>query len=299
MFMPASAQLPLSRDLVNVPPGNEALFRENYNQRPFVLEHHLPGHPLLELAYLVAVAQSFASEHPERLYYTIGNKNLSGGWDYTTQRKVPPKEAIDQIQTANTWLILKGVQVLPEYRELLDQFLQEIHAVSGREWKHVTASRNLSIIITSPKQITPYHMDADCNYLLQIAGVKTVYVFNGADRNVVTAEELESFYSGQINAAQYREASQKGAWQFDLTPGHGVHIPVTFPHWVENGDNVSISVSINFRFVDRTVPDIYRLNSYLRRLRLHPRLPGESALSDGVKKLASKTLRALRRKHDE
>jgi hypothetical protein len=74
---------------------------------------------------------------------------------------------------------------------------------------------------------------------------------------------------------------------------------VTFPHWVENGDNVSISVSINFRFVDRTVPDIYRLNSYLRRLRLHPRLPGESALSDGVKKLASKTLRALRRKHDE
>src|SRR5208282_5734193 len=151
---------------VNVPPGNEALFRENYNQRPFVLEHQLSGHPLLQLPHLVAVAQSFASEHTERLYYTIGNQNLSGGWDYTTQRPVPPKEAIDQIQTANTWLILKGVQVLPEYRELLDQFLEEIHAVSGREWRNCTASRNLSIIITSPKQITPYHMDADCNYLL-------------------------------------------------------------------------------------------------------------------------------------
>ncbi len=297
--MSAPAQLPLSRDLVNVPPGNETLFRENYNQRPFVLEHQLSGHPLLQLPHLVAVAQSFASEHPERLYYTIGNQNLSGGWDYTTQRPVPPKEAIDQIQTANTWLILKGVQVLPEYRKLLDQFLQEIHAVSGREWKHGTASRNLSVIITSPKQITPYHMDADCNYLLQIAGAKTVYVFNGADRNVVTPEELERFYSGQINAAQYRESSQKGAWQFDLTPGHGVHIPVTFPHWVENGNNVSISVSINFRFVDRTVPDIYRLNRYLRRVGLRPRLPGESAVSDGVKKLASKTLRALRRKQDE
>jgi hypothetical protein len=260
-----------------------------------VLEHELCGHPLLELPHLIAVAQSFAADHPQRLYYTIGNKNLSGGWDYATQRPVPPKEAIDQIQTANTWLILKGVQILPEYRQLLDQILDEIHAASGKEWRGCTTSSNMSVIITSPNQITPYHMDADCNYLLQIAGAKTLYVFNGADRNVVTAEELERFYSGQINAAQYREASQAGAWRFELTPGRGVHIPVTFPHWVENGNNVSISVSINFMFVDRTEPDIYRINKHLRRLGLNPRLPGESSFSDGAKKLAGKTLRALRR----
>ncbi len=295
MVMSASAQSSLNRDVVNVSSDNETLFRENYNHRPFILEHHLSGNPLLQLPHLTAVAQSYASQHPERLYYTIGNVNLSGGWDYATQRAVPPKEAIDQIQTANTWLILKGVQILPEYGQLLDQILEEVHGASGREWKHSTTDRNISIIITSPNQITPYHMDADCNYLLQISGAKAIYVFNGADRNVVTAEELERFYSGQINAAQYREASQEGAWRFELTPGRGVHIPVTFPHWVENGDNVSISISINFRFVDRTVPDIYRLNQYLRRLGLKPKLPGESSISDGAKKLASKTLRAVRR----
>jgi len=295
MATSASAKSPLIGELVNVPRGSEAQFRDNYNRRPFVLEHELGGHPLLELPRLISVAQSFASDHPERLYYTIGNKNLSGGWDYTTQRPVPPKEAIDQIQTANTWLILKGVQVLAEYSLLLDQILDEIHAASNREWRGCTTTRNMSVIITSPNQITPYHMDADCNYLLQVAGAKTLYVFNGADRNVVTAEELERFYSGQINAAQYRETSQAGAWRFELTPGHGVHIPVTYPHWVENGNNVSISVSINFMFVDRTVPDIYRINKYLRRLGLNPRLPGESSVADGVKKLASKTLRALRR----
>jgi len=295
MSTPAPAQLSSKWEVVNVSREGEISFRENYNRRPFMLEHHLSSHPLLQLSHLTAVAQSFATLHSDRLYYTIGNVNLSGGWDYGTQRAVPPKEAIDQIQTANTWLILKGVQILPEYGQMLDQILQEVHAVSAREWSRSTKDQNISVIITSPNQITPYHMDADCNYLLQISGAKTLYVFNGADRNVVTAEELERFYSGQINAAQYREASQEGAWRFELTPGHGVHIPVTFPHWVQNNDNVSISVSINFRFVDRTIPDIYRLNHYLRRLRLHPKLPGESAISDGAKKLVSTTLRAVRR----
>jgi len=293
--MSTSAPLPLSRDVANISPGSENLFRENYSRRPFILEHHLSGHPLLQLPHLTAVAQSFATQQPEHLYYTIGNVNLSAGWDYGTQRAIPPKEAIDQIQTANTWLILKGVQILPEYGQLLDEILEEVHAVSAREWKRSTTDRNISVIVTSPNQITPYHMDADCNYLLQIAGAKTIYVFNGADRSVVTGGELERFYSGQINAAQYREASQESAWRFELTPGHGVHIPVTFPHWVQNAGNVSISVSINFRFVDRTVPDIYHLNHYLRRLGLHPKLPGESIVSDGAKKLVSRTLRAVRR----
>ena len=293
--MLASAQSVLSREVVKVSPGKDILFRENYNRQPFVLEHQLSQHPLLQLPHLTGVAQLFANEHPGRLYYTIGNMNLSSGWDYVTKRAVPPHEAIEQIQTKNTWLILKGVQILPEYGQLLDQILEEIHAISGREWKSATTSRNVSVIITSPNQITPYHMDADCNYLLQIAGTKTVHVFNGADRNVVTAGELERFYSGQINAAEYREASQPGAWHFELTPGSGVHIPVTFPHWVENRNNVSISISVNFRFVDRTVPDIYRINHHLRRLGLHPRLPGKSSISDGAKKAVSKALRALRR----
>ena len=293
--MLASASSVFSEDLIKVSINGKTSFRENYNRRPFVLEHELSKHPLLQLPHLTTVAQSFASHHLGRLYYTIGNVNLSSGWDYGTKRAVPPQEAIEQIETKDTWLILKGVQILPEYAQLLHQILEEIHTISGKDWKRNTTSRNLSIVITSPNQITPYHMDADCNYLLQIAGAKTLNVFNGADRNVVTAAELERFYSGQINAAEYREASQRDAWSFELTPGMGVHIPVTFPHWVKNRDNVSISISINFMFVDRTVPDIYRINHHLRRLGLRPKLPGQSILSDGSKKVLSKTLRAVRR----
>lgn len=294
--MSVTAQ-PRSRyEAVVLRPGEETDFRQSYNTRPFVLRHQLSDHPLLKLEHLTGLAQFMAEKHPGRFYHDVGRAEVVRGWDYSTERAFSAQEAIRRIETADAWMIMKGVQMLPEYNDLLNTILGEIHEISGRNLERATRLRNMSIIITSPGRITPYHMDADCNYLLQMSGSKTVYVFNGADRNVVTPEELEAFYSGNINAARFKEETQANAWKFELTPGLGVHVPVTFPHWVQNGNAVSISASINFWFVDRTVPDIHRINKYIRRAGLSPRLPGESGLSDAAKKLASKTLRALRRR---
>jgi hypothetical protein len=280
-------------EAVTIRPGDEPMFRENYNLRPFLLSHRLAEHPLFQLDHLTAVAQAYAEQHPQRFYHDVGRAEVGRGWDYTTKRAFSAQEAIRRIETADAWMILKGIQILPEYGELLDTILREIHEISGRNLAQATRSRNISVIITSPHRVTPYHMDADCNYLLQLSGAKTVYVFNGADRSVVTAEELEAFYRSDINAARFKEETQPGAWKFELTPGLGVHVPVTFPHWVQNGNSVSISASINFCFVDRTVPDIYRVNYYLRKAGLKPSLPGRSGARDGIKKLAANTLRAV------
>jgi hypothetical protein len=294
--MPVAASAGSRYEALNIRSGEELAFRENYNVRPFILQHQLATHPLLQLDHLTSVAQHYAEQHPDRFYHDDGRAEIGRGWDYTTQRAFSAHEAIRRIETADAWMILKGIQILPEYGELLNGILREIHEISGRNLERKTHSRNISIIITSPGRITPYHMDADCNYLLQMSGSKTVYVFNGADRNVVTSGELEAFYRGNINAARFKEETQNGAWKFELTPGLGVHVPVTFPHWVQNGDSVSISASINFCFVDRTVPDIYRVNYYLRRAGLKPSLPGQSAIGDGIKKLAANTLRVVTRR---
>ncbi len=279
--------------------GDEAAFQENYNVRPFLLRHQLAAHPLLQLDHLTKVAQAYAEQHPDRFYHDEGRAEIGHGWDYTTQRAFSAQEAIRRVETADAWMILKGIQILPEYGELLDTILGEIHEISGRNLAQATRARNISLIITSPGRVTPYHMDADCNYLLQLSGSKTVYVFNGADRSVVTPQELESFYRSDVNAARFKEQTQNGAWKFELTPGLGVHVPVTFPHWVQNGDSVSISASINFCFVDRTFPDIHRVNYYLRKAGLKPSLPGESRMRDGIKTLAANTLRVVARRKTE
>ncbi len=278
-------------------PGDELIFRQNYNTVPFVLKHKLAGHPLLQVSHLTDLAQRLTKTSPGQVYYDVGRAITDRGWDYETERPFSAAEAIQRIETSNAWMILKKLQVLPEYGEVLNLILREIHELSGRDFEKTTHTRNISVILTSPNRITPYHMDADCNYLLQLAGSKTAYVFNGSDRRVVTTAELERFYSGEINAAQYKEESQKTAWRFDMTPGDGIHVPVVFPHWVQNGNNISISASINFMFADRPAADVYRVNHYLRRAHLSPKAPGESALSDGVKRLAIKATKAVLRRH--
>lgn len=291
--MSTSARPQIRSNAVEVLPGEESLFRENYNRLPFGLFHNLSPHPLFHRTRLTELLKTIVEHHPDRLFFNVGRLGVDRGWDDTTERRFSAQEAFEQIETAEAWIILRGVQIVPEYDRLLVQILREIHAVSGRNLERDTKNWNISIIISSPNRITPYHMDADCNYLLQLHGSKTAYVFDGRDRSVVTTRELEQFFLGDINAAQYKEDTQAGAWRFELTPGAGVHIPVTFPHWVQNDNNVSISASINFCFVDRTIADAHRINHYLRRLGINPRQPGQSEMADGVKKFAAKTFRIL------
>ncbi len=277
--------------LIALRPETSGAFKANYNRIPFLLEHHLHNHPLFELSYIVKAAERLTAKMPDRVYYNMGDLAIGRGWDYTGDHSFRGSHVLERIQTAGAWIILKSVQVLPEYADVLKAILDDIHAASEREYEDCTYQRNISVIVTSPRRKTHYHMDRDCNYLLQIRGSKMTYVFDGRDPGVVTNQELERFYSGDINAATYREILQQKALAFPLTPGTGVHIPVTFPHWVQNDDNISISASINFCFTDSSIPDIYQINHRLRRLGLNPRRAGESPLADTAKKAVAKLAR--------
>lgn len=290
----AAAAIPSS--LIAQTPSTDDVFRASYNRRPFQFEHHLHLHPLMDMPQLLALAGR-VSRIPGRLYYNVGAQQVGQGWDLTSERPFPAEEALARIANADAFLMLKQVQREPEYGAILRQVLSEIHLASSRPLDGATHTQQMSVIMTSPGRVTAYHIDNDCNYLLQLSGSKTLYVFDGSDPEVVTNEELERFYAGDINAATYKESSQGKAYRFELTPGTGVHIPVTFPHWVQNHDNVSVSVSLNFCFSDTTLPDLYKLNHRLRHLGLHPRRPGESKVADAAKQLAVRMTRVVKRTH--
>jgi hypothetical protein len=152
------------------------------------------------------------------------------------------------------------------------------------------------ILISSPNRLTPYHMDAETNFLVQVRGDKWFHVFNHDDRAVVTDLERERYLGGgDISSAVYKEEKQKTAITYDLHAGYGVHVPTCAPHWVQNKDNVSVAISVNYelRSVER-LSRIYRVNQRLRRMGIQPRPPGQSALGDGVKLATASTLFGLR-----
>ena len=71
---------------------------------------------------------------------------------------------------------------------------------------------------------------------------------------------------------------------YTVTPGRAVYIPPGTPHWVHNGPDISLSVTLTY-FTAATVREnrIEDFNSHLRRRHMKPREPGQSAIVDTAK----------------
>ncbi len=177
------------------------------------------------------------------------------------------------------WLVIKHVESDPPYKALLDEYEAFVREIAGPENSRLLSNAEMLVFITSPKRKTPYHFDAEVNFLVQIQGSKDLWVCDPMDRNITTEEELERYYAVSITAGTYKAHAEKVAQKFTLGPGDAVHIPTHGAHWVQNHNVVSISLSLNMEFPRWKHADIYRANHLLRRLGISPRPPGHSVIT--------------------
>lgn len=266
--------------------ADPADFRAQFNRRSFELSHHLASNPLFGLPSLMELAKRTLKTRPQDLYYDAGNIRVDQRWDAVPERTFSAVEAMQRIENCGAWFIFRSAQRDPEYRVFLDRGLAEIKANIGPDIDSEIMVEDIIIFVTSPKRVTSYHIDRECNFLLQIRGTKTLHVFDREDREVLSEVEIERFWSTDNNSARYKPHLQNRAASYKLAPGKGVHIPVNCPHWIENDDNVSVSLSVNFQFKDTLRANAYRANFLLRKLGLDPTPPGRSRALDSVKSLA-------------
>lgn len=266
--------------------ADPASFHEKFDRKSFELSHHLASHPLFQLPKLMELAERTLKTRPGDLYYNAGDIRVDQRWDEVPERPFSAIEAMQRIENSGAWFIFRSAQRDAEYRIFLDKGLAEIKSYIGPAIESQIMVEDIIIFVTSPKRVTSYHIDRECNFLLQIRGTKTLHVFDREDREVLTEQEIERFWSVDFNAAVYKPKLQDRANSYKLAPGTGVHIPVNCPHWIENDDNISISLSVNFQFQDPFRANVYRANFLLRKLGLHPTPPGRSAVLDSVKSLA-------------
>jgi hypothetical protein len=259
------------------------VFREKFNRRHFVFKHHLSDHPLFQLPRLIELARSIAETRADDLYYDAGVQDIGQRWG-TAPAAFPVDETIKRIEHAGAWIVLKRADADPSYAALLNRCMSDILEVSGRDLERKMRRKEVIVFITSPNRLTTYHIDSENNFLLQLCGKKEINLFRPEDREVTTEEEVELFYSVDSNAATYKPHLQHRAEALVMEPGIGVHIPLNAPHWLRNGDNISISVSINYHSYDSERAAIYRTNHYLRRLGLKPTPPFHSPMLDQLKR---------------
>jgi JmjC domain len=189
-------------------------------------------------------------------------------------------------------VVLKNVEQDPEYRALLDQCLDEVGNVYGSALRG-SSDRVGFIFISSAKAVTPCHLDPEHNFLLQIRGSKTIHV---GDRSLVAERELERFFTGGHRNVSLPEELGSRAAKFQLSPGDGVHVPFTAPHWVVNGDGVSVSFSITFQTPESLRKAVvHKVNAHLRKTGVRPVPPGHSPARDAFKVMGFEALRKARR----
>jgi hypothetical protein len=283
-FPEASISIPTGAALL---PSN-AEFAAKFNRSDFLFDHGLAHHPLFELPALLGLANRIP-KYKDFVYWQNGRVKVNDRWEANPAPRLSLDETITGIAHNNSLVVLKHADQDPVYGPLLQEILQRIFSFTSRTAQDDIVLGESLIFINSPNRTTAYHLDLESNFLLQVAGRKFIHVHDCADRSITTHEELENFCGGDFNGAVFKPARQNDAHYYLLTPGHGVHFPSTAPHWVENGDEVSISININFDLVSihKRMKRIYSLNRLMRRAGVKPSPPGTSPLRDALKERAS------------
>src|SRR5436853_2235330 len=182
-------------------------FPVSFNRQPFLIGHHLAGHPLFELPRLLELAARL----PEAcVAYNAGNVAVAEGLYRGPRTGLSVEETIRRIEDCQSWMVLKHVELDGEYNALLDACLDEVQA-HAEPLAPGMQKREGFIFISSPGSVTPYHLDPEYNFLLQIRGSKTVHIWNPNDRSVLTEEELEAYWEDQKNIAFRDEYEQKAS----------------------------------------------------------------------------------------
>jgi hypothetical protein len=189
---------------------------------------------------------------------------------------------LQSFETAGAWLRLTRVdEINEEFREISETFYSELSTLLNQDIKSQVMKTFVTLFISSPGAVTPYHIDHTWNFLLQIGGLKTVHLYDQTDPRILRQQDTEAWYWNRFSLE--RNDAVPGI-AYNLTPGDGVHHPVNAPHWVQNGPEISVSLSFGMCLhASNDDAKVHQINFLLRKLGLNPVPPRKSGWRDRFK----------------
>lgn len=271
------------------PARSRAYFASTYPEGAHTLVHDLIEHPLLELEALAALGESLPAANIEynRGDLPIGVTGKPGSTGMTIG------DTIRNIGSANSWAVLKNIEKSEPYAALLHELLGELREVIESATGRMLTPQGF-IFVSSPNAVTPYHFDPEHNILLQLHGTKTMTVFPAGNARFAGDEVHEAYHTGGGRELHWKEEFSDEGINFPLNPGDAIYVPVMAPHYVRNGPEPSISLSITWRSDwSYAEADARALNALLRKMGMTPRPPHRWPKQNNAKAFAWRILRRL------
>lgn len=270
---------------------NESLQRD-FPLKPFGIRHKLSGHPLLSLERIARLA----SELPRDLIeYNSGDAAIDQDPNKVKSVDLDPVEVVKSIESAGAWMVLKRVEKSPEYRRLLEDALTSVARARGFASVEDAGFSQIEgfLFVSSPNSTTPFHMDAEDNFFVQIHGDKTFAVYDNRDGSIANAEQVEYSTTKHRNVP-YNDGFASRRTEFKLKGGDGCYIPYQWPHWVKTAGSYSISLAITWKTAEvMRQNDLHFFNSMFRSLGFPQAAPGVNPAWDSVKLAVWRSVRAV------
>lgn len=266
-----------------------ASFSKAFPLRPFAIRHALAGNPLFSLSRIVDLVRELPRDQIE---YNSGKAEIGQDPDAVALVDLEPEEVVRRIETCGAWMVLKRVEAHPAYRALVEEALLSVARGSGHTSLKVAGFEDVRgfLFVSSPNSTTPFHIDSEDNFFVQIHGEKFFNIYDNSDRSIASEEAIEHSIAKHRNVA-YDKAFDAQCMAYRLLPGDGVFVPYQWPHWVRTADNHSISLAITWKTKEvRRRNDILVFNSMLRSLGLPQSPPGRRPALDFTKLATFRTL---------
>lgn len=257
--------------------------RDCYNRKPFLIRHGLARQPQFSLTSLFALCRRLPSE---QILFRVGKIPGDAELDSSYSRyrcDLSLDDTLDHFEENQAYICINNPERDNEFKPVIEGLLAEIAAqIDPMEpWMSWYSTY---VFISTRDSVTPYHMDREMNFLLQIQGEKTVYLWNPSDNDIMSPAEKDFLLAHVGGRPAYKDSFEPKAMAFHLQPGLGVHHPFIAPHRVHTGPELSISLALTFRTrLSDTWTDAHRFNAKMRRFGLHPSPVGRSAMTDSTK----------------
>lgn len=276
--------------------ANEALKRD-FPLKPFAIRHRLAGHPLLTLPRIAQLASQLPRDQIE---YNSGKVAISQDPNVIPSVDLDPVEVVKSIETAGAWMVLKRVETSPDYRRLLQDTLLSVARARGFNSLLDAGFEQIEgfLFVSSPHSTTPFHLDSEDNFFVQIHGEKFFTIYDNRDRAILSDEAIERSMTKHRNLKFDDSFAPRGV-EFHLFDGDGCYVPYQWPHWVRTAGSHSISLAITWKTREvRRLNDLHFFNSMLRSIGLPQPQPGTQPACDAIKlafyRIATTAIKPLR-----
>ncbi|MAP94295.1 MAG: hypothetical protein CMK07_05030 [Ponticaulis sp.] len=164
------------------------------------------------------------------------------------------REILEAVKAGQIWLNLRAVnQHLDEYAALADSLFDQLEVASGQK----TMKRDMGVLISSPNIHVHYHLDIPLVCLVQVRGIKTLYLYPVGAPYAEPAQLEDIVLRTQDEELTYRHAFDEAARVIELKPGMAMTWPQTAPHRVQNSDMLNVSLSCEYM----TLPALMKANA--------------------------------------